>query len=102
MRFIHAIKLTAVNFFLVIVCCDIFHYLQVEFTKVGLVSLKRKLFLRHPLKRLLQNAYVKAVVEAHVRKISIFPNTPLLLQWLLNKNHFSDAYLIETCQSNTL
>ncbi|KAL0001224.1 hypothetical protein SO802_015005 [Lithocarpus litseifolius] len=41
---------------------------KVEFTKVGLVSLKRKLFLRHPLKRLLQNAYVKALVEAHVQE----------------------------------
>lgn len=41
---------------------------KVEFTKVGLVSLKRKLFLCHPLKRLLQNAYVKAVVEAHVQE----------------------------------
>ncbi|XP_030928590.1 50S ribosomal protein L21, mitochondrial-like [Quercus lobata] len=41
---------------------------KVEFTKVGLVSLKRKLFLRHPLQRLLQNAYVKTVVEAHVQE----------------------------------
>ncbi|KAM3744618.1 hypothetical protein ACB098_06G066500 [Castanea mollissima] len=41
---------------------------KVEFTKVGLISLKRKLFVRSPLKYLLQNAYVKAVVEAHVQE----------------------------------
>ncbi|XP_075669068.1 large ribosomal subunit protein bL21m-like [Castanea sativa] len=41
---------------------------KVEFTKVGLISLRRKLFVRHRLKNLLKNAYVKAVVEAHVQE----------------------------------
>lgn len=50
-----------------------FHYLQVYFIKVALISLdKHRLTMRQSIHQLLKKAYVEAVVEGHVRKTSIF------------------------------